>query len=166
MTHVVTSVTTSIFGNNFSFENKIGCYLLARRSPSGSCTGHMRHLQRKPQLLAAHEGRRRAPKQRWPADPRCMPGLCHRVLGRDRPPAFVTVMPAREPKTRTSALHTTAGPNARTSTSIVSPTTCKSVVAGLSPRSRDDTALSGLLNENEGGGYKGGAGADQAAFRP
>ena len=118
------------------------------------------------QLLALHEGRRRAPKQRWPADPCCMPGLYHRVLGRDRPPAFVTVMPAREPKTRTSALHTTAGPNARTSTSIVSPTTCKSVVAGLSPRSRDDTALAGLRNGNQGGGLNGVAGADEAAAQP
>ena len=166
MTHVVMAVTKSIFGNNLSFAKQDRVHLLMCRSPSGICTGHMRNLQRKRQLPVSHEERRRAPKQRWPADPCCLPGLCHRVWGRDWPPAFVTVMPAREPKTRTSALHTTAGPNARTSTSIVSPTTCKSVVAGLSPRSRDDTALAGLRNENEGGGYRGGFGADQAAARP
>ena len=112
----VTAVTTSIFGNNFGLKHKIGCYLLPRRSPSGSCTGHMHNVQRKRQLLAAHEERRRAPKQRWPAGPCCTASLCHWVQGPDSPPAFVTVMPAREQKTGISAMHTTADPEARTST--------------------------------------------------
>ena len=166
MMRVVTAVTTSIFGNNFSLRNKIGCYLLPRRSPSGSCTGHMRNVQRKRQLLAAHEERRRAPKQRWSAGPCCRTSLCHWVQGPDSPPAFVTVMPAREQKTGISAVHTTTPPDARTSTCSLSPTAWKSVVAGLSLLSRDDTAPAGLRNENEGGGYRGGIGADQAGARP
>ena len=75
-------------------------------------------------------------------------------------------MPAREQKTGISAVHTTTPPDARTSTCSLSPTAWKSGVAGLSLLSRDDTALAGLRNGNQGGGLNGVAGADEAAAQP